>query len=136
MPFPQRRRPHRAVASAVLLLATSLTACTTTGEGGASTATPHSPAHSTATGGAIRITIKDFTYVPAVLTVRPGAKITVDNKDSAPHSVTATGGKGGFDTGTIKGGATATFTAPTKPGSYPYYCDIHEYMKGKLTVRG
>ncbi len=124
------------MAAAVLLLATALTGCTTTGEGGGSTATPHSPAQSTATSGAIRIIIKDFTYVPAVLTVRPGVKITVDNKDSAPHTVTASGGKGGFDTGTIKGGATATFTAPGKPGSYPYFCDIHEYMKGKLTVRG
>ena len=31
-------------------------------------------------------------------------------------------------------GATATFTAPSTPGSYSYLCTIHPTMKGTLTV--
>ncbi|MFB6441976.1 cupredoxin domain-containing protein [Streptomyces sp. NPDC056411] len=95
----------------------------------------HSPG---ATGPSVtapaRITIKDFAFKPATLTVRPGAKVTVVNEDSTAHDVSATGPKA-FDTGTIEPGKTVTFTAPTKPGSYPYVCDIHPYMKATLSVR-
>ncbi len=30
---------------------------------------------------------------------------------------------------------TATFTAPTAPGTYPYHCIFHANMKGTLTVK-
>ncbi|MFJ2270865.1 cupredoxin domain-containing protein [Streptomyces sp. NPDC087849] len=46
----------------------------------------------------------------------------------------ATNGKT-FDTGNTAPGKTAAFTAPAKPGTYPYICTIHPYMKGSLTVR-
>ncbi|TJZ49707.1 metal-binding protein [Streptomyces piniterrae] len=102
------------------------------GGGGTSTAPPASP--STPAAGGPRIIIKDFKFVPAsLLGVRPGAKVTVVNMDSVPHTVTATG-SGSFDTGNIEPGKTATFVAPSKAGSYPYDCDIHEYMEGTLTV--
>jgi plastocyanin len=58
----------------------------------------------------------------------------VRNNDTAPHTVTAKDKS--FDTGTIDPGKTATFTAPTKPGTYDYICTIHPYMKGTLIVRG
>ncbi|MEV0371666.1 cupredoxin domain-containing protein [Streptomyces sp. NPDC050636] len=114
--------------SAVCLAA--LAGCSN-GGGGAST-TP-SAALTSAAGGQARITIKDFAFDPATLTVRPGAKVTVVNEDSAPHTVTATGTKS-FDTGSIGPGETATFTAPSKAGSHPYICDFHQSMKGTLTV--
>jgi plastocyanin len=41
-----------------------------------------------------------------------------------------------FDTGPIQpGGGTATFTAPAKPGSYPFGCLFHLLMQGKLVVQ-
>lgn len=80
------------------------------------------------------ITIKNFAFGPADLTVAPGAKITVVNQDSTTHTLTATGSKA-FDTGDLAGGKSATITAPTTPGSYPYICSIHTYMKGTLTVK-
>ncbi|GHE49688.1 hypothetical protein GCM10017771_71300 [Streptomyces capitiformicae] len=77
--------------------------------------------------------IENFTFSPANLKVRPGTKVTVVNRDSAAHTVTATRDKV-FDTGNITGGATTTFTAPPTPGSYSYLCTLHPNMKGTLTV--
>jgi len=77
------------------------------------------------------ITIKDFAFAPQPLTVKAGTTITVTNDDGTAHTVTAT--KGAFDTGDIDGGATAQITVD-RPGSYSYFCDIHQYMKGTIHV--
>jgi plastocyanin len=93
------------------------------------------PAHrSAATAGGPTITIQDFKFQPASLTVTPGAKVTVVNKDTAAHTVTSIG-TNAFDTGTIAGGRTSTFTAPTARRIYAYVCNIHEYMHGALVVK-
>jgi plastocyanin len=55
------------------------------------------------------------------------------NEDSEAHTLTADGA-GGFDV-KIDPGASATFTAPAKPGSYPYHCTYHSNMHGTLAVR-
>lgn len=90
-----------------------------------------------ATGGTATtpdtITIKNFAFTPMDLTVTPGTKITVRNDDTATHTLTASNKS--FDTGDIAPGATATITAPTKPGEYAYLCDIHQFMQGTLTVK-
>ncbi|WP_081982913.1 cupredoxin domain-containing protein [Streptacidiphilus albus] len=80
------------------------------------------------------IVIDNFAYSPVSLTVNPGQVVTVANHDSTTHTLTATTGNA-FNTGDIAPGATATFTAPTKPGSYPYICSIHQFMHGTLIVR-
>ena len=77
------------------------------------------------------ITIKDFAFAPQPLTVKAGTTITVTNDDGTAHTVTAA--KGAFDTGDIDGGATAQITVD-RPGSYSYFCDIHQYMKGTIHV--
>jgi plastocyanin len=66
------------------------------------------------------------------VSVAPGGQVTVQNQDSATHTVTSS--DGAFDTGDIAGGATATFTAPSTPGTYQFHCDIHPDMTGTLTV--
>ena len=80
------------------------------------------------------IVIKNFMFQPATLTVAPGARVTVHNEDTATHTLTATGAKA-FDSGDVAGGATKTFTAPAKSGSYTYICSVHNYMQGTLVVR-
>jgi plastocyanin len=50
------------------------------------------------------------------------------------RTLTAIGAKA-FDTGDVSPGRTVTFTAPSKPGSYSYICDIHQYMAGTLIVK-
>ncbi|MGW7456312.1 cupredoxin domain-containing protein [Streptomyces sp. NPDC054797] len=129
---PRRGRTSLAGAACLLL---ALTGCSNGGNGygTASPSTSAAPTASSVVPGAVRIVIQNFTFSPADLQVPPGAKVTVVNQDSASHTVTATGDKA-FDTGTIRAGATATFTAPSTPGSYSYLCSIHPNMKGTLTV--
>jgi len=70
------------------------------------------------------------------MTVKPGQKVTVTNQDTAAHTLTDKKTHL-FDTGNIAGGGgTGTFTAPTKPGSYPFGCTYHPAMKGTLIVAG
>lgn len=142
----QRRSGLVGTAFAVVALAVAATGCGGSSGGSASASGPSSmsgmptaaasPAGSSSTPVAgTTINIKNFAFSPSTLTVAPGAKITVHNNDtSAPHTVTAVDKS--FDTGTIDPGKTATFTAPTKPGRYPYICTVHPYMKGTLVVSG
>ena len=118
------------VGAAALVAASLVAAC------GSSTKHPASTSGSgtgttTTTSSSDTITIKNFAF--NTLTVKAGAKVTVINKDQAPHTVTASGAHA-FDTGTIQGGNTSSFTAPTTPGSYDYICSIHTYMTGTLVV--
>jgi plastocyanin len=70
------------------------------------------------------------------MTVKAGAKVTVTNKDSAAHTLTDKATHK-FDTGNIAGsGGTATFTAPSAPGTYKFGCTYHPNMAGTLTVTG
>ncbi len=80
-------------------------------------------------------------YDPDELTVKKGDKILVDNVDTMPHTVT--NGESGsdpnsgklFDTGIINGGDSAELdTATIDAGTYPYYCMVHPYMTGTLTI--
>ncbi|MEC5179701.1 cupredoxin domain-containing protein [Arthrobacter sp. CG_A4] len=95
--------------------------------------TPSTPrsASSAAAAASTKILIKGFTYQGAE-TVSPGAEITVTNEDLEAHTITADAGSA-FDAN-IKPGA-GTFTAPTKPGTYPYHCNFHGNMRGTLTVK-
>ena len=88
-----------------------------------------SSSSSTSAGG---ITISGFSY-SGELTVKAGATITVTNKDSVPHTVTDKA-TNKFDSGSISGGGTGTFTAPSTPGTYNFGCTFHPSMAGKLVV--
>jgi cytochrome c oxidase subunit 2 len=81
-------------------------------------------------------------YEPDPLTVKVGDTIAVENKDTTPHTVTngkdATDPNMGklFDTSIINAGDSAdVVTADLKPGEYPFFCSVHPYMTGSLTVQ-
>jgi cytochrome c oxidase subunit II len=81
-------------------------------------------------------------YEPSPLTVKVGDTIAVENKDIAPHTVTngkdATDPNMGklFDTSIINAGDSAEIVAADlDPGEYPYFCSVHPYMTGTLTVQ-
>ena len=96
----------------------------------AANAVPPTAAGTPAADAPAVITIADFGFSP--LTVSPGATVTVTNTDGAPHTVTAVGGE--FATGLIDAGATVTFVAPTQPGTYTFFCEVHPSMQGTLVV--
>ncbi|MDH3395522.1 MAG: cupredoxin family copper-binding protein [Nitrosopumilus sp.] len=75
-------------------------------------------------------------YSPEKITVSAGDSITWINKDSDFHSVTS--GKPGavddkFDSELFPSGESWTFTF-TNPEEYDYFCTIHPWMVGKITV--
>ena len=94
---------------------------------------PSSSAASNATGGSgTAVSIKNFQYSPNPVSVKVGAKVTVTNDDGTVHTLTANDGQ--FDTGDLDGGASGTITI-TKPGTYAYFCNIHNYMTGTIEAR-
>ena len=78
------------------------------------------------------VTIDNFMFTPATLTVNVGTPITWTNHDDIPHTVVS-------DDKTFKSRALDTdekFTfTPTKPGTYSYFCSIHPKMVGKVVVQ-
>ena len=99
-------------------------------------------------GGGVTLTILEGSsiqgnpdYDPDELKVKKGDKITVNNADTMPHTVT--NGESGsdpnsgklFDTSIINGGDSAEIdTSAVDAGAHPFYCMVHPYMTGSLTV--
>ncbi len=131
---PSTRRSSRAfavltAAGLALLLAACSSAAPATGA--------KSPSRSAPSVSVVKpdtIIIRNFAFHPGTLTVASGATVTVTNEDHVAHTVTSTSGHY-FNTGDVDPGTTVTFRAPTKPGTYPYFCEIHQYMTGTLVVR-
>ncbi len=78
------------------------------------------------------VTIVDYTYKPADLTVPAGTTVEFTNEDSTPHTATSKQ-SGAFETGSIDTGKSAKVTLE-EPGTYAYYCAFHPFMKGTVTV--
>ncbi len=85
---------------------------------------------STAAGEAA-IEIKDFAFSVPSLEIAAGTTVTWTNADSAPHTVSQSGG--GFESGKIDPGGTFSFTFDT-PGTYEYFCQFHANMKATIIV--
>jgi len=83
-----------------------------------------------------KIPIQDFLYDPEAVTVAVGAQITFTNQDEAPHTATSGASPnpdGVFDTGTLTKGQSKSVEL-VKAGTFSYYCAIHPFMKGTVTV--
>jgi len=129
---PQNRTTIGAVALAAIVpvLAAVVAVVTLTATDAPSTS---SAASGGGGGGGDAIVIRNFTFEPTPLVVKAGTTVVVTNADDTRHSVTAD--KGSFDTHDLDVGGRATFVLD-KPGTYAYHCDIHDYMKGTIEVRG
>lgn len=71
-------------------------------------------------------------YSPGNFTVKAGKTVTWVNKDTTVHTVTS-GTSGLFDSGNLSPGQTWSH-AFTQSGVYKYYCTLHSWMKGNVTV--
>jgi amicyanin len=81
--------------------------------------------------GGTAVSISDFKFNPATLTVPVGATVTWTNKDGEPHTVAAKDGS--FHSPGMDTNGTYSFTF-TSPGSYDYVCSIHSFMTGTVVV--
>ena len=80
----------------------------------------------------VEIGIDNFTFSPAVITVKPGTQITWANRDGIPHTVVSD--TKAFKSKVLATGEKFTYTA-AKPGVYSYACSIHPNMTGKVVVQ-
>jgi len=98
----------------------------------ATTTTATRAAH--AAHATVHVTIENFAFSPAKLTVAPGTTVVWLQKDTVGHTVTS-------DTNAwttsplLDQGKTFSYTF-TKAGSYSYHCGPHPYMQGTVTVSG
>jgi amicyanin len=88
-------------------------------------------ADSPAPQGGTAVSISNFKFNPATLTVPVGATVTWTNQDEEPHSVA--GKDGSFHSPGMDTHGTYSFTFTT-PGSYDYICSIHPFMTGTVVV--
>jgi len=81
-------------------------------------------------GPTAEISIKDFAFNPAEITIKKGMTVKWMNEDSVIHDVTMDNGAFDHD---INPGESFEYKF-TESGTYDYHCDIHTSMKGKVIV--
>jgi plastocyanin len=79
------------------------------------------------------VKIDNFSFIPATLTVPPGAKVTWTNNDDVPHTVVST--NNAFTHSPALDTDDAFSYTFTKAGTYEYFCSVHPKMVGKIVVR-
>ena len=124
------RKSSLAVLAAIsLVVAVSLLACS--GGYGAPNPTTTSKS-STAPVSANSVTLANFAFSPATITVKAGTTVTWTNKDGTTHTITSD--TGAFDSGNVAANGKYSYTFSTA-GTYAYHCTIHPYMKGTVIVQ-
>jgi len=123
------------LASFLILSMLALVSCGGGGYGGYSQPTPPTagvnPTASQPSGASeVRVSIKDFAFVPVEVTVSKGTKVTWTNEDAAPHTVTGSS----FDSGALNKGQSWSIAFDSQ-GTFEYRCDFHPSMKGKVIVQ-
>ena len=76
------------------------------------------------------VTIDNFTFAPAELTVKVGTTVTWKNHDDIPHTVTSAGK---FRSKALDTDDSFSFTFTTA-GDYQYFCSLHPHMTGMIKV--
>ena len=78
-----------------------------------------------------KVTVDNFTFTPASLTVKAGTKVMFVNHDDIPHSIVCTALKMRSKALDTDQSFEFTFAAA---GDYDYFCGLHPHMKGKIIV--
>lgn len=84
----------------------------------------------TARAAGTMVTIDNFTFEPARLTVKVGTTVTWKNRDDIPHTVVSAGK---FRSKAMDTDDSYSFTF-TAAGDYTYFCSLHPHMTGTIKV--
>jgi plastocyanin len=76
------------------------------------------------------VTIDNFTFAPAQLTVKVGDTVTWKNHDDIPHTIVSAGK---FRSKALDTDDSFSFTF-TASGDYTYFCSLHPHMTGTIKV--
>jgi plastocyanin len=102
-----------------------------------STAVAHATETAAKPAAASAVTVKQFQFMPAELSVKAGTNVTWTNEDDILHTATS---------GATPGTADGTFDGPMdgrgksfshvfdQSGRYPYFCNRHNSMTGTVVV--
>ena len=81
-----------------------------------------------------KVSIQNFSFTPATVTVTKGDVVVFTNNDQVTHTVTSD--TGAFTAGTVSPKSEFTVaTANLAPGTYAYHCAIHTTMHGTIIVQ-
>lgn len=81
--------------------------------------------------GKYQVTIDNFSFTPASLTVPVGTSVTWVNRDDVPHTIVNDNHK--FRSRALDTDEKFSYNF-TNPGTYEYYCSLHPKMTGKIVV--
>ena len=77
------------------------------------------------------VKIDNFTFAPALLTVKAGTTVKWLNEDDIPHTVASS--TRAFKSKALDTDDSFAFTFST-PGTYEYFCSLHPHMKATIVV--
>jgi plastocyanin len=84
--------------------------------------------------GTAAVTIDNFTFSPAVLTVARGTSVVWTNRDDMAHTVVSAARPPAFRSQPLDTGD--TFAAVfDRPGRFSYFCSLHPHMQGTIVVQ-
>jgi plastocyanin len=77
------------------------------------------------------VTIQNFAFSPAIVTIKTGTTVIWTNRDQDSHTVSAM--SGAFHSPTLNTGQSYQYTF-TRPGRFDYLCTIHPFMTATVVV--
>lgn len=80
------------------------------------------------------VTIDNFVFKPAELTIKAGTTVTWTNRDDIPHTVTDAAHPPTFRSPALDTDDSTSVTFKT-PGIYHYFCSLHPHMQGTVIVQ-
>jgi plastocyanin len=83
------------------------------------------------------VAIRLFNFQPAKIEIKQGSTVTWTNQDDIRHTITSgtsDNKDGKFDAPLPGKGKSFSFTF-SEPGTYSYFCDRHQHMRGEIQVR-
>ena len=91
-----------------------------------------STSSSTTATATTSVSIENFSFNPASISVTAGQEVTFTNNDSTTHTVTADDNS--FNSGNLAPGKSFKKTF-SSAGTFGYHCSIHTTMKGTVEVK-
>lgn len=86
-----------------------------------------------APAGEAAVTIDNFTFAPAELTIAVGTRVTWTNRDDIPHTVTDAAEPRAYKSAPLDTGDSFAHVFAA-PGTYRYFCSLHPHMQGTVVV--
>jgi plastocyanin len=87
-----------------------------------------------AVAATVEVAISDFQFTPSVANVRMGDTVHWTNEGPSPHTTTGNAPLSLWDSDVLFDGDDLSFQF-TAAGTYPYFCELHAGMTGKIQAR-